>query len=68
MQNSENTFKKVSAKTQYLPVSFKSKKSHKFITTVKHSVQKELFYYFYLGTQNMPLIFCLKSLLKTQFQ
>ena len=48
MKNSENAFKIVSAETQYIPVSFKKKKSHKFITrhTVKHLVQKELFLLF----------------------
>ena len=48
MKNSENAFKIVSAETRYMLVSFKKKKSHKFITrhTVKHLVQKELFLIF----------------------
>ena len=43
MKNSQNAFKIVTAETQYLTASPKRKKtSHKFITTVKHLVKKEL--------------------------
>ena len=48
MKNIENAFKIVFAESQYIPVGFKKKKSHKFKTrhTVKHLVQKELFLLF----------------------
>ena len=43
MKNSENAFKIVTAETQYLPVIFKVKKSHKFRTTVKRLLLLLLF-------------------------
>ena len=46
MKNSENAFKIFTAETQYLRFVLKVKKSHKFITTVKHLVQKEIFVLF----------------------
>ena len=40
MKNSEHAFKIVTAETQYLPVSYKSKKK---FTTVEHLFQQEIF-------------------------
>ena len=64
MKNSENAFKIVTAETQYLPVSVKSKE----VTQMYDCSKTFSYYYFYLGTQNMPMIFCLKKILKTRFQ
>ena len=43
----------VIAATPYLPISLKVKKSHKFITTVKHLFHEEYLNYFYLDTHNI---------------
>ena len=46
MKNSENAFKIVTAETQYLQISFKSRKVAQIWTTVKYLIQKEIFLLF----------------------
>ena len=68
MKKSENAFKIVTAGTQYLPVSFKSKKITQSNYSKTFICKRNIFYYFYLGKENISMIFCLKSFLKTRLR